>query len=68
MNLGMDTGRLCLRPDDAEKAVQNVIAMQRLEGLYLTEDEIFHLRLYAEGKITESEYMAWVLSKAGVSR
>lgn len=53
-----------LSPEDAEHLVQEVVADQRLEGLYMTDDEIEKLRDLANGRITERDYDSWVRSRA----
>lgn len=55
-----------LAPEDIERCVQAAVSSSRLEGLNMTDEEIAKLRDYAYGRITEAEYDAWVLDRAGV--
>lgn len=56
-----------LRPEDADRIVEETIAEQRLEGIHLTDEEIGKLRDYVHGRITGGEYDAWVLEHAGAT-
>lgn len=59
-----DTSGGKLSPEDAEHLVQAAVADQRLEGLYMADDEVDKLRDLANGRITKQEYDAWVWERA----
>lgn len=58
-------GKLTL--EDTEHIVQEVIASSRLEGYYMSDEEINMLRKYANDEISDIEYTAWACKRAGVS-
>lgn len=51
---------------DVEDIVQNVVASNRLEGMYTPPADIEMLRKVLSGQISHDEYMAWALAQAGV--
>lgn len=55
-----------LKPEDADRVVEETVTEQRLEGIHMTDEEIGKLRDYVHGRITKDEYTAWALKSSGV--
>lgn len=56
-----------LTPEDVEHIVQEIVASSRLEGYYMSDEEIEMLRKYTNGEISDSEYTAWACKRAEVA-
>lgn len=55
-----------LSEKDIDEIVAATVADSRMEGLETPDDEIGKLKELMRGDISEAEYKAWVLEKAGV--
>lgn len=55
-----------LSSEDVEDIVQAAVASARLSGMYTPPEDVEMLRRLAAEEISHDEYMAWVLTKAGV--
>lgn len=57
-NIKRVNGKLTV--EDADYCVDVAISESRLEGMSVTDEEVYMLRKYAYGEIIKDEYMAWV--------
>lgn len=55
-----------LSEKDISEIVDATVADSRMEGLETPGDEVEKLKALMRGDISEAEYKAWVLEKAGV--